>query len=92
LRGLWIHLAAILGCLLLSVCLWARESKRGSNPHFDYDVAREHEIKPHRRTVPFDGAQPGFNQLRLTLTVSPAGATMWLDLVLAGNVVVKMGI
>lgn len=36
-------------------------------------MAKEHEIKPHRRTIPVDGVQPGFNQLRLTLTVSPAG-------------------
>jgi ankyrin repeat protein len=40
---------------------------------FDYDVARTHEIKPHRRTIPHAGVSEGFNQLHLTLTVSPAG-------------------
>jgi ankyrin repeat protein len=42
-------------------------------PSFSYDVAREHEVKPHRRTVPTAGIRPGFNQLHLTLTVSTTG-------------------
>jgi ankyrin repeat protein len=41
--------------------------------HFDYEAARSHELKPHRRTVPLAGVESGFNQLHLTLTVSPAG-------------------
>ena len=41
--------------------------------HFDYRAARSHELKPHRRTVPLAGLESGFNQLHLTLTVSPAG-------------------
>lgn len=62
-----------LACLLLSgVRLWGAE-KQAAYPSFDYDVARAHEIKPHRRTVPHVGVGEGFNQLHLTLTVSPSG-------------------
>src|SRR5216684_1687528 len=59
--------------LLSSVCLWASDEKRPSHPSFDYGVARAHEIEPHRRTIPSKGVRPGFNQLHLTLTVSPTG-------------------
>lgn len=62
-----------LTCLLSGIFLWASNEKRPSHPSFDYDIAREHEIKPHRRTIPFEGVRPGFHQLLLTLTVSPAG-------------------
>lgn len=58
-------------CLLSSVCVWASDEKRP--PSFDYDIARAHEIKPHRRTVPLQGVQSGFNQIHLTLTVSTTG-------------------
>jgi hypothetical protein len=54
-------------CLLSSIFLWALNDKR---PSYDYDVARAHEIKPHRRTIPLEGVTPGLNQLRLTLIVS----------------------
>jgi Domain of unknown function (DUF6438)/Ankyrin repeats (3 copies)/Ankyrin repeat len=40
---------------------------------FDYDSAQQHEIKPHRRTIPHEGVRGGFNQLHLTLTISPVG-------------------
>jgi ankyrin repeat protein len=60
-------------CLLSSVSLRASDDKRPSNPSYDYEAARAHEIKPHRRTIPFEGVRPGFNQLHLTLIVSPAG-------------------
>jgi ankyrin repeat protein len=63
-------------CLLSSILLWASADKRPSYPSYDYDIARAHEIKPHRRTIPFQGVRPGFNQLRLTLTVSPTGDVM----------------
>ena len=62
-----------LTCLLSSILLQQSDDKGPSNPSFDYDVARGHEIKPHRRTIPLEGVRPGFNQLRLTLIVSPAG-------------------
>lgn len=60
-------------CLLLAVNLWASDEKRASYPSYDYDVARAHEIAPHRRTIPLEGVGPGLNQLRLTLIVSPEG-------------------
>ncbi len=59
-----------LTCLLSILCLPASDDKR---PSFGYDVARKHEIKPHRRTIPLNGVHPGLNQLRLTLIVSPEG-------------------
>ncbi len=62
-----------LTCLLSSVFFQKSGDKRPSYPSFDYDVARGHEIKPHRRTIPLKGVRPGFNQLRLTLIVSAAG-------------------
>jgi ankyrin repeat protein len=68
-----------LTCLLSSMFLWASDEKRPSHPSFDYDVARAHEIKPHRRTIPSKGVRPGFNQLHLTLTVSPTGDVVDAD-------------
>lgn len=53
--------------------LWALDHQSQRYPSFDYNVARTHELEPHRRTVPLDGVREGFNQLRLTLTVSSAG-------------------
>ncbi|HTU51396.1 MAG TPA: ankyrin repeat domain-containing protein [Acidobacteriaceae bacterium] len=60
-------------CLLLSGFAWAAKGPQPAYPHFDYEIAKKHEINPHRRAIPVDGVQPGFNQLRLTLTVSPGG-------------------
>jgi len=59
--------------LVSSIFFQESGDKRHSNPSFDYEVARGHEVKPHRRTIPLKGVRPGFNQLRLTLIVSPAG-------------------
>ena len=59
--------------LVSSIFFQESGNKRHSNPSFDYEVARGHEVKPHRRTIPLKGVRPGFNQLRLTLIVSPAG-------------------
>src|SRR5258708_7726976 len=56
--------------------LWASDEKPPSYPTFAYEVARTHEIKPHRRTIPLEGVSSGSNQLRLTLTVSSAGDVM----------------
>jgi ankyrin repeat protein len=36
-------------------------------------------MKPHRRTIPLEGVQPGSVQLRLTLIVSPAGDVVHAD-------------
>jgi len=68
-----VRISVVVVCLLLNGVAWASEGPKPSHPRYDYEVAKEHEIKPHRRTIPVDGVQPGFNQLRLTLTVSPAG-------------------
>jgi len=59
--------------LVSSIFFQESGDKRHSNPSFDYEVARGHEVKPHRRTIPLKDVRPGFNQLRLTLIVSPAG-------------------
>ncbi|MGO9641818.1 MAG: ankyrin repeat domain-containing protein [Candidatus Acidiferrales bacterium] len=66
-------------CLFCSGFLWAQSEKRPSYPSYDYDVARDHEIKPHRRTIPLEGVQQGEHQLRLTLTVSPTGDVVDVD-------------
>src|SRR6266478_4196852 len=68
-----------LTCLLTSIVAWASEEKRPSYSSYDYDIARTHEIKPHRRTIPLEGVRSGFNQLRLTLTVSPTGDVVGAD-------------
>jgi hypothetical protein len=66
-------LIAFACCLLSSAGARAAEEKQPAYPSFDYQAAYAHEIKPHRRTIPLAGVRSGFHQLRLTLTVSPAG-------------------
>src|SRR5437899_7911867 len=66
-------------CLLWSSFLWVQNEIRPSIPSYDYDVARAHEIKPHRRTIPLHGVQSGFHQLHLTLTVSSTGEVVDAD-------------
>jgi ankyrin repeat protein len=68
-----IRVACAVILLLSSAFLPASDEKRPARPSFDYDVARTHEIKPHRRTIPLEGVSPGFNQLHLKLTVSVTG-------------------
>jgi hypothetical protein len=68
-----------LTCLLSSIFFQESGDRKSSNPSFEYDVARGHEIKPHRRTIPLKGVRPGFNQLRLALIVSPAGDVVSAD-------------
>jgi hypothetical protein len=70
-------------CFLSSIFLWALNDKR---PSYDYDVARAHEIKPHRRTIRLEGVTPGLNQLRLTLIVSPTGEMVNADASGAPNI------
>lgn len=60
-------------CFLSGFLLSRSGQEQPSYPSYNYDVARAHEIKPHRRTIPTEGVEAGFNQLRLTLVVSPAG-------------------
>ncbi|HEX7288039.1 MAG TPA: ankyrin repeat domain-containing protein [Candidatus Angelobacter sp.] len=64
----------LLACLSAGVC-----QEEPSYPSFDYEAARKHEIKPHRRTIPIKGVSEGFNQLHLTLVVSPAGNVVEAD-------------
>ena len=72
----------MIGAILTSVYLLASSlfphpnQEPSSYPSYEYDVARRHEIKPHRRTIPMEGVNGGFNQLKLTLTVSPSGNVM----------------
>jgi ankyrin repeat protein len=59
--------------LLIHGGFLAPDDPHSSYPSISYEVARKHEVKPHRRTIPVDGVRPGFNQLHLTLIVSPTG-------------------
>jgi ankyrin repeat protein len=63
-------------CLLPGSWLLASEGQKPSYRSFDYETARDHEIKPHRRAIPVDGMSQEFTgprQLHLELTVSPTG-------------------
>jgi hypothetical protein len=62
-----------LAFLLSSAGAWAAQEKPTANPSFDFQAAYTHEIKPHRRNIPLVGVEEGFYEIRLTLTVSPAG-------------------
>ncbi|MGD0787912.1 MAG: DUF6438 domain-containing protein [Terracidiphilus sp.] len=62
--------------LLAGTLCFGEEAVKPSIPSIDYDLARSHEIKPHRRTVPMSGVSEGFNQLHITVTVSPAGGVI----------------
>src|SRR5207244_2510430 len=68
----------LVACFVSSIFLCASDEKP-SYPSYHYDVARTHEVKPHRRTIPLEGVRSGFNQLHLTLTVSPTGDVMDAD-------------
>jgi len=74
-----IRLTSALTVSLLMAVPLTQDSKQSPHPAFDYDTARSHEIKPHRRTIPIEGAQGGFNQLHLTLTVSATGDVLDAD-------------
>jgi hypothetical protein len=65
--------ALALAVLLSGIPLGASDKKQSLYPSYDYDVARAHEIKPHRRRIPTEGVRHGFNQLHLTLIVSATG-------------------
>jgi ankyrin repeat protein len=70
---------AVLACLWPCVSPLASNQQGQSYPTFDYDIAQEHELQPHRRTIPLEGVLPGFNQLRVTLTVSADGEVVGAD-------------
>lgn len=65
--------------LLINGSFLAPDDPHSSYPSISYEVARSHEVKPHRRTIPVDGVRPGFNQLHLTLIVAPTGDVMKAD-------------
>ncbi|HVG27269.1 MAG TPA: hypothetical protein VM865_06665, partial [Acidobacteriaceae bacterium] len=64
-------------CLLPGLPLIASEGQKPSYPSFDKETARDHEIKPYRRTVPVVGMDQkdykGAHYLNLKLIVSPTG-------------------
>jgi ankyrin repeat protein len=67
---------ATLACLLLlSTFTFApSDEKKLPLPHFDYNTARTHVIKPHHRILPAEGGVGrGDVRLHLTLTISPTG-------------------
>jgi hypothetical protein len=43
---------------------------------FPFAVAQSHEVSPRRHNIPLAGINPGFNQLKLKLTVSPVGKVL----------------
>ena len=65
-------IVGFLASMLLTVLVNA-DDKPATSPALGYDVARMHELKPHRRTIPIRGVEPGFNQIHLRITVSPTG-------------------
>ncbi|MBV9763171.1 MAG: ankyrin repeat domain-containing protein [Acidobacteriaceae bacterium] len=48
-------------------------------PSFSYQLARAHELEPHRRTIPLVGVPSGSHQLRLKLVVSSTGSVSKAD-------------
>jgi hypothetical protein len=69
----------LLFCFLVGDGVLAQTEKRPRYASFEYEVARAHEIKPHRRNIPHEGIRRGFHQLQLTLTVSPSGEVLTAD-------------
>src|SRR4051794_32593426 len=67
--GLIVYAAAA----VMSIPVRAADDKPPSYPSLDYEVARTHELKPHRRTIPLKGLREGLNQLSLKLVVSSMG-------------------
>lgn len=57
-------------CALLVTAVCPAQQKPAT---FDFEAARAHEREPHRHEIPLEGIRRGFNQIGLTLTVSPAG-------------------
>ncbi len=65
-----IRCSAVCLYALLVTAICAAQQKPAS---FDFEAARAHEREPHRHEIPLEGIRGGFNQIGLTLTVSPAG-------------------
>jgi len=60
-------------CGVVAAMLQSTPDPRPSKRAIKYELARTHEIKPHRRNIPVAGVEHGFNQLHITLKVSPTG-------------------
>jgi len=73
------RVVSVLALILFVSPLHAQDREAPQYPCFDYQVARTHEIKAHRRSIPMVGVRSGFNQLRLTLMVSPNGEVLQSD-------------
>jgi hypothetical protein len=75
--------AVVFACLLMSgllpACAQQTPAPPAKSASFDYDQAYRHELKPHRRTIPLEGVKGGFNQIRITLTVSSNGDVVNAD-------------
>jgi ankyrin repeat protein len=69
-------LGTLVALTLIHGSLQASDQAHNPYPSISYEVARSHEMKPHRRTIPVAGVRPRFNQLRLNLVVSPTGDVM----------------
>lgn len=65
--------STLIALLLLHSSFPAPDDSHTPYPSISYEVARSHEVNPHRRRIPVNGVRQGFNQLRLTLIVSPTG-------------------
>lgn len=63
----------VAACLAWATATCATDAKSAAYPLIEYQVAFQHEIKPHRSRLPLEGVRSGSHQLGLTLTVSPAG-------------------
>lgn len=57
----------------------ARASEEKQPWFWGYDVARTHELKPHRRTIPLKGMTPDFHELHLMLVISSAGDVVQVE-------------
>ena len=62
-----------LAIVLLNATIASLSEQPPVQASYFYDVARTHEIQPHRRTIPMEGVSHEFNQLCLKLLISPSG-------------------
>ena len=62
-----------LAIVLLNATIASLSEQPPVQASYFYDVARTHEIQPHRRTIPMEGVGHEFNQLCLKLLISPSG-------------------
>jgi ankyrin repeat protein len=68
-----VGLAVLLTGMSLAPSQAATEQKAPPIHRFNGIEARDHEIEPHRHTIPLEGFEPGFEPLRLIVTVSTLG-------------------